>query len=130
MILQLEIPLITQPSEIHGYGLFAKEKIDNLSLICKEVVKALASNSAVVFHGPLRWVNHSINPNAILLPNFDIQTGVLTLKLVAIKDIAIGEEITYDYVGAGHKGNAAKCTCGQPGCPGYFHLRTEFSEEK
>lgn len=121
--------LTTQPSEIHGRGLFAKDEINNLSLICEEVVKTLASNSAVVFDGPLRWVNHSNSPNAILLPNFDIKTGILTLKLMAIKNIAIGEEITYDYVGAGHSGIATKCNCGQPNCPGYFHLRSEFSEK-
>jgi len=122
--------LITQLSEIHGRGLFAKDEIDNLSLICVEVVKTLASNSAVVFNGPLRWVNHNANPNAILSPHFDISTGILTLKLIAIKHIAVGEEITYDYIGAGHKGSATKCYCGQPDCPGFFHLRAEFSEEK
>lgn len=122
--------LITQPSEIHGRGLFAKDALENLSLICEEVVKTLSPNSAVVFNGPLRWVNHSVNPNAVLSPNFDLRTGVLTLKLIAIRDIAIGEEITYDYIGAGHKGVASKCNCGEPGCPGFFHLRAEFSESK
>lgn len=122
--------LITQLSEIHGRGLFAKEAIENLSLICEEAVRALAKNSAVVFDGPLRWVNHSAKPNAVLLPNFDISTGILTLKLVAIKNIAVGEEITYDYIGAGHKGTASKCNCGQSDCPGFFHLRSEFSEKK
>jgi SET domain-containing protein len=78
--------LITQPSEIHGRGLFAKEPLVKLALICEEVVKNLAKNSAVVFDGPLRWVNHSVKPNAILSPNFDIYTGVLTLKLIAIRD--------------------------------------------
>jgi SET domain-containing protein len=123
------INLITQPSEIHGRGLFAKEEIASLSLICEEVVKALATNSAVVFDGPLRWVNHSTKPNATLLPRFDLETGVLTLKLIATKHIAVGEEITYDYMGAGHKGAPAKCNCGQPDCPGFFHLRSEFSEK-
>ena len=120
--------LTTQPSEIHGRGLFAKDEINNLSLICEEVVKTLASNSAVVFDGPLRWVNHSVNPNAILLPNFDIKTSVLTLKLISTRKITVGEEITYDYVGAGHNGIATRCNCGQPDCPGFFHLRSEFSE--
>ncbi len=121
--------LITLPSDIHGYGLFAKDEINNFSLICEEVVKTLALNLAVVFDGPLRWVNHSADPNAVLLPNFDLQTGVLTLKLIAIRNIEAGEEITYNYIAAGHKGDAKQCNCGQPTCPGYFHLRTEFTEK-
>jgi len=120
--------LITLPSEIHGRGLFADDAIDTFSLICEEVVKNVASNSAVHFDGPLRWVNHSTNPNAFLSPHFDLETGVLTLKLIAIKNITVGEEITYNYTGAGHKGVATRCTCGQPNCPGFFHLRSEFSE--
>lgn len=108
--------------------MFAKEQIKKLALICEETVKTLARNSAVVFDGPLRWVNHSAKPNAFLSPNFDIQSGILTLKLFAIANIEVGEEITYDYIGAGHKGLATKCDCGQPDCPGYFHLRSEFSE--
>lgn len=36
--------LTTQPSEIHGRGLFAKDEISNLSLICEEIVKTLAPN--------------------------------------------------------------------------------------
>ena len=122
--------LITQPSEIHGRGLFAKDEIKYLALICEEVVKALTPTSAVIFDGPLRWVNHSDNPNAFLSPNFDIYSGVLTLKLLASRNIEVGEEITYDYIGAGHKGAASKCNCGQPDCPGFFHLRSEFSEKK
>jgi SET domain-containing protein len=129
-IIIIQPALITQPSEIHGRGLFAKDAIERFSLICEEVVKNLAKNSAVVFDGPLRWVNHSVKPNAMLLPNFDIQTSVLTLKLMALRNIEIGEEITYDYIGAGHKGLAAKCNCGQPDCPGFFHLRSEFAEDK
>jgi SET domain-containing protein len=128
-IITNETNLITQLSEIHGRGLFAKDEIIKLSLICEEAVKSLASNSAVIFDGPLRWVNHSVNPNAVLSPNFDIKTGILTLKLIAIRHIAVGEEITYDYIGAGHSGNKTKCSCGQPDCPGFFHLRSEFSEE-
>lgn len=30
----------------------------------------------------------------MLSPNFDLKSGVLTLKLIAIRDIAVGEEIT------------------------------------
>jgi SET domain-containing protein len=121
--------LITQSSEIHGRGLFAEDEITSLSLICEEVVKALTSDSAVIFDGPLRWVNHSADPNAVLSPSFDIKTGVLTLKLIAIRHIAVGEEITYNYIGAGHSGAATRCNCGQPDCPGFFHLRSEFSEK-
>lgn len=82
-----EPSLITQKSEIHGRGLFAKNLIENFALICEGSVEAAKKNSAVVLDGPLRWVNHSVNPNAVLSPNFDIKTGILVFKLIAIRDI-------------------------------------------
>ncbi len=53
--------------------------------------------------------NHSCNPNH----------GVDgSIKLVAIRDISVGEELTIDYAFFGTKFNSFKCTCGQKNCRG------------
>jgi hypothetical protein len=43
--------------------------------------------------GPISLVNHSTSPNARVERNFE----ALMIRLVATRDIAAGEEITYDY---------------------------------
>lgn len=60
--------------------------------------------------GPADWINHSCEPNAGL-------SGQVTL--IALRDIAAGEEITYDYAmsdGSGYDEFA--CGCGAPSCRG------------
>ena len=121
--------IVTERSEIHGKGLFAHERIEELTLICEEVVRNRERASSFLFDGPLRWVNHSDDPNAVLSAQFDSTTGKLRLQLVSVNVISSGEEITYDYNLAGHGGQSAPCNCGQPNCNGSFHLRTEFGEQ-
>ncbi|MCC7450526.1 MAG: SET domain-containing protein [Anaerolineae bacterium] len=54
------------------------------------------------------YVNHSCNPNAGL-------QGQITL--VAMRAIAVGEEITFDYaMSDAHPTFYMKCACGQPEC--------------
>lgn len=55
-------------------------------------------------------VNHSCNPNAGL-------QGQITL--VALRDIALGEEVCFDYaMSDGHPEFYMPCACGQPNCRG------------
>lgn len=120
--------LETQPSSIHGLGLFCRQDINRLALIWRE---KLRDRLTLVYSndGPLRWANHSADPNAnlVLQPTGE---GGATLDLVALRDIPHGEEITYDYGAFGHTGDQAECNCGSPNCPGSFALRKDWGEKR
>ena len=60
---------------------------------------------------PLRFTNHSCQPNAVLR----IRQG--RVEFYAMRDIAVGEEITVNYGETHHEGRLA-CRCGAPGCVG------------
>lgn len=72
-------------STIEGKGLFAIETLKTNDLICPARMAGFRTQGG-------RYTNHSNTPNAkmMLHPNDD-------LDLVALTDIAIGEEITIDY---------------------------------
>ena len=57
------------------------------------------------------YINHSCRPNAFM------QTIGGRLLVLALRDIAPGEEITVDYVSTMHS-DRKRCTCGAPGCRG------------
>jgi SET domain-containing protein len=60
---------------------------------------------------PLRFTNHSCQPNAVLR----IRPG--RVEFYAMRDIAVGEEITVNYGETHHEGRL-RCRCGAPGCVG------------
>ncbi len=60
---------------------------------------------------PMRFTNHSCQANAQLR----IQSG--RIEFYALRDIAVGEEITVDYGETHHEGRLT-CRCGAPGCVG------------
>ena len=60
---------------------------------------------------PLRYTNHSCQPNATLR----IRQG--RVELYAMRDIAAGEEICANYGESHHEGRLT-CRCGAPGCIG------------
>lgn len=58
-------------------------------------------------------VNHSCDPNC------EIRVSLLLIHLVSLRDIAAGEEITYDYAATMHDDPwTMKCNCGEPCCRG------------
>jgi histone-lysine N-methyltransferase SETD2 len=63
-----------------------------------------------------RWINHSCDPNTAVESTYDRATGELRAWWVAARDLAIGEELTYDYAFIGIA--AEPCGCGAPGCRG------------
>jgi len=117
--------LQVKESPIEGLGLFADHNYRKHDLIWKEVLRG--DYAKPESDGPLRWANHSDGPNSALILSLD---GILETSLIAIKDIEIGEEITYDYNIFGHTGYEKKCNCGNPNCKGSFVLRTEWDEKK
>jgi len=63
-----------------------------------------------------RWFNHSCDPNSEVLSRWDHGAGTMRAWWVALRDIAIGEEITYDYAFAAEV--AEPCSCGTARCRG------------
>ncbi|HEY4439362.1 MAG TPA: SET domain-containing protein-lysine N-methyltransferase [Candidatus Elarobacter sp.] len=57
------------------------------------------------------YINHSCRPTAFM------QTIGKKLIVLAMRDIAPGEEITVDYVATYHS-DRKRCTCNAPGCRG------------
>jgi hypothetical protein len=63
-----------------------------------------------------RWFNHSCEPNTVVESRWDHQANTMRAWWVALRDIAVGEEITYDY---GFCAEVAEpCACGAPACRG------------
>ena len=60
---------------------------------------------------PLRFTNHSCAPNAVLR----IRQG--RVEFYAMRDVAVGEELTVNYGESHHEGRL-RCRCGAPGCAG------------
>ena len=70
-----------------------------------------------------RWINHSCTANAEIDLGVDAQ-GVPWAKLYAWRDIAAGEEITYDYEFPAEL--AEPCCCGSPQCRGWIVREEEL----
>lgn len=71
--------------------------------------RALDLNDA----GDLRFVNHSCAPNAYLRISHE------RVEFYALRDIAVGEEITVDY-GETHHDGKLPCRCGAEACRGFI----------
>lgn len=63
-----------------------------------------------------RWINHACSPNTEVVTDLDEETGEPYAYWVALRDIPVGEELTYDYAFSGHL--AETCFCGSDACLG------------
>ena len=63
-----------------------------------------------------RWFNHSCEPNSEVHSKWDHEQDTMRAWWTAKRDIAVGEEITYDYAFAAEV--AEECHCGAPTCRG------------
>ena len=123
-----------QPSRIDGNGAFAAEAIParkkigeirgesisvrearqrarGLARIMIVEVSARRAIDASQSADALRYTNHSCAPNAVLR----IRQG--RVEFYAMRDVAVGEELTVDYGESHHEGRLA-CRCGAPRCAG------------
>jgi len=66
---------------------------------------------------PARRINHSCAPNC------ESQQARGRIRIVARRDIAPGEELTYDYGFAYGEARHHPCRCEAPGCAGYIVQR-------
>ncbi len=124
-------------SNIHGYGgvttrPFAKgdvlcvgdgvmyseddEFVDTYALILNA---DLSPNGKAMFWDLVcqtRWFNHSCEPNTEINLEWDGKSETMHAYWTAKRDIAVGEELTYDY--AFDADVAEPCFCGAPTCRG------------
>lgn len=124
-------------SGIHGYGVVTTRPFKKGELICygdgvlyKEdddfddtyalVLPGEDSGLGDQFFWDLacqtRWFNHSCDPNSEVQSKWDHEANTVRAWWVALRDIAVGEEILYDYAFVGEV--AEPCACGAPTCRG------------
>ncbi len=75
-------------------------------------------------HGTAMFINHSCAPNC--------ETDEVDdrIWIVARRDIAAGEELTYDYFLYDGDESEARCTCGAPACRGTMYSPEEIKRRK
>jgi SET domain-containing protein len=123
-----------RPSPIDGHGVFAAEPIGSQKKIGeirgesisideariratrheRIMIVELSPRRAIDFtksHDPMRFTNHSCQPNARLCIDYG------RVEFYALRDIVAGEELTADYGQTHHAGQLA-CRCGAPDCRG------------
>ncbi|HTR54335.1 MAG TPA: SET domain-containing protein-lysine N-methyltransferase [Kofleriaceae bacterium] len=121
-------------SAIHGYGVVATRAFAAGDTLCTgdgvlyEPDDDFDDTYALILDGPAghdvlwdlvdqtRWLNHSCEPNSEVRSRWDAEAGVVRAWWVALRDIAPGEEITYDY--AFVPDVAEPCACGAASCRG------------
>ncbi len=129
----------TSPSPISGLGVFAIRQFSAgevvLTIDDRYVVSEahpipqgeenhcdqLQGGRVVWMQEPERHINHSCWPNVF------IQTEDSVRHVVALRDIEVGDEITYDYSVNGYGDTVWHCSCGSPRCrkdvhSDFFHL--------
>jgi hypothetical protein len=117
-----------QVSPIHGYGIFATTDFHVGAVIYEIPTKLTSSephknwarigkNTWVDDETVLNYLNHSCNPNALLV------TGEYPC-LVAKRDILAGQEITCDYDLTENGLTEVECNCGDRACRKHFKITT------
>jgi len=124
-------------SKIHGYGVVATRPFRQGEVICYGDGVVYPGDAefndtyALVLPGedtrngkPLffdlvcqtRWFNHSCAPNTDVMLKWEDDTNTMLAWWVALREISVGEEITYDYAFVADV--AEPCACGEPVCRG------------
>ncbi len=88
----------------------------------------LAAGKVVLMQYPERHINHSCDPNT------HVQTIDGVRRVIALRDIRAGDEITYDYCINGFGDTVWMCKCGSFRCrhvihSDFFHLPMELQKE-
>jgi hypothetical protein len=124
-------------SSIHGYGVITTRPFAKGETICfgdgvlYRPEDDFNDTYALVFDGEdsphpdryfwdlvcqTRWFNHSCDPNSEVQNRWDHAANTCVAWWVALRDIPVGEEITYDYAFVGDV--AEPCACGATTCRG------------
>lgn len=135
--------VVFRPSAIHGQGAFALTELPEGSLIIEyvgekidrqESLRRCELNNPFIFRldethdldgdvewNPARHINHSCEPNC------DAELDDGRIWIVARRNIAAGEEITFNYGYDLESYRDYPCACGSAGCVG-FMVAEEFFE--
>ena len=108
------IPARRKIGEIRGESVSVREARRRAKGVARIMIVEISDKRAIdasASTDPLRFTNHSCQPNAVLR----IRQG--RVEFYALRPIAPGEEITVDYGETHHEGRLA-CRCGAPGCVG------------
>ncbi|HET6613356.1 MAG TPA: SET domain-containing protein-lysine N-methyltransferase [Kofleriaceae bacterium] len=73
-----------------------------------------------------RWINHSCDPNTEVDTGWNKKTKTASAWWVALRDIAAGEELFYDYAFSAHL--AMPCNCKSDRCRGVIVDEDEIDE--
>src|SRR5665647_3173062 len=105
-------------SKIHGYGVIATRPFTRGETVCfgdgvlytpeddfDDTYALILTGEDAGTQGTLfwdlacqtRWFNHSCDPNTEVNARWDDQAKTVTAWWVCLRDIPVGEEITYDY---------------------------------
>lgn len=122
-------------SKLHGKGIFANRNIRKSEIILdiddscvvedpsKLTQKQLdykcdfLPDKIVMMQPPEVYINHSCDPNTF------VKTVKGVRKVIALKNISKGEEITYDYVINSDNDGFFECHCGSLRCRGAYKGR-------
>lgn len=74
-----------------------------------------------------RFANHSCDPNCEV-QRWDVARGRMSLGLFALRDVKVGEEITYDYQFATTE--ETECLCGAATCRGFLSTQVARARRK
>lgn len=108
------IPARRKIGEIRGESISVREARQRAKGLARIMIVEVSDKRAIDAsrsEDPLRFVNHSCQPNAVLR----IRQG--RVEFYALRDVAPGEELTAHYGESHHEGRLT-CRCGAPGCAG------------
>jgi SET domain-containing protein len=108
------IPARRKIGEIRGEAISVREARKRAKGVARIMIVELSETRAIDASrstDPLRFTNHSCQPNAVLR----IRQG--RVEFYAMRDVRVGEELTVNYGETHHEGRL-RCRCGAPGCVG------------
>ncbi|CAN5788131.1 hypothetical protein BH11PSE8_BH11PSE8_07970 [soil metagenome] len=108
------IPARRKIGEIRGEAISVREARRRAKGQARIMIVELSERRAIdasQSSDPLRFTNHSCQPNAVLR----IRQG--RVEFYAMRDVAVGQEITVNYGETHHEGKL-RCRCGAEGCVG------------
>ena len=108
------IPARRKIGEIRGEAISVREARRRAKGVARIMIIEVSETRAIdasQSKDPLRFTNHSCQPNAVLR----IRQG--RVEFYAMRDVRIGEELSVDYGETHHEGKL-RCRCGAPGCVG------------
>lgn len=124
-------------SKIHGYGVVTTRPFKKGEIVCYgdgvlyRADEDFDDTYALILDGEdsglgdhyfwdlvcqTRWFNHSCDPNSEVASKWDHERKTCVAWWVALRDIPVGEEITYDYAFVADV--AEPCACGAETCRG------------